>query len=188
MSEAAVSGVSPWLTLGRWVGGLMFAAIAWVAAYAHLTDFADIVVAAFGLERGTHFAESVHFFVYDAPKVLLQLVSIVFLMGVIKIFFSPERTRALLSGKRLGVGIVLAATLGIVTPFCSSSAVPMFMGFVTAGVPMGQLTFSFLMSAPMVNEVALALLFGMFWQVAAMYLGVVAAGILLVGYVFNAVL
>ena len=140
-------------------------------AYAYLTDFADVVVAAFGLERGTHFAEAVHFFFYDTPKVLLLLIGIVFLMGVIHTFFSPERTRALLSGKRVGVGNVLAASLGIVTPFCSCSAVPLFIGFVSAGVPLG-VTFSFLIAAPMVNEVALALLFGMFgWQVAALYLG-----------------
>ncbi len=102
---------------------------------------------------------------------LLLLTGIVFLMGVIQTFFSPERTRALLSGKRVGVGNVLAATLGIVTPFCSCSAVPLFIGFLSAGVPLG-VTFSFLISAPMVNEVALALLFGMFgWKVAGLYLG-----------------
>jgi len=92
-------------------------------------------------------------------------------MGVIQTFFSPERTRALLSGKGVGVGNVLAASLGIVTPFCSCSAIPLFIGFLSAGVPLG-VTFSFLISAPMVNEVALALLFGMFgWKVAALYLG-----------------
>jgi uncharacterized membrane protein YraQ (UPF0718 family) len=102
---------------------------------------------------------------------LLLLTGIVFLMGIVQTFFSPERTRAMLSGKRVGVGNVLAASLGIVTPFCSCSAVPLFIGFLSAGVPLG-VTFSFLISAPMVNEVALVLLFGMFgWQVAALYLG-----------------
>lgn len=111
-----------------------------------------------------------HFFAYDAPKVLLLLVAVVFVMGVVHTFFDPERTRALLSGKRLGIGNALAAGLGIVTPFCSCSAVPLFIGFLTAGVPLGA-TFSFLISAPMVNEVALVLLFGMFgWRVAALYL------------------
>jgi uncharacterized membrane protein YraQ (UPF0718 family) len=91
-------------------------------------------------------------------------------MGIVHTFVSPERTRAMLSGKRLGVGNVMAASLGIVTPFCSCSAVPLFIGFLQAGVPLG-ITFSFLISAPMVNEVALALLFGMFgWKVAALYL------------------
>ncbi|WP_294252480.1 permease [Propionivibrio sp.] len=114
--------------------------------------------------------EAVHFFFYDTPKVLLLLTGIVFLMGVIQTFFSPERTRSLLSGKRVGVGNVLAASLGIVTPFCSCSAIPLFIGFLSAGVPLG-VTFSFLISAPMVNEVALALLFGMFgWKVAGLYL------------------
>jgi len=185
MSETTASGVPPRLTFSRWVIGLAVAAVVWVAAYASLTDFADAVVAGFGLERGTHFAEAVHFFFYDTPKVLLLLVGIVFLMGVIQTFFSPERTRALLSGKRLGVGNVLAASLGIVTPFCSCSAVPLFIGFLSAGVPMG-VTFSFLISAPMVNEVALALLFGMFgWQVAAMYLGLGLAVAIVAGYVIG---
>jgi len=115
--------------------------------------------------------ESLHFFFYDTPKVVLLLIGIVFVMGVVQTFFAPQRTRALLSGRRSGVGNVLAATLGIVTPFCSCSAVPLFIGFLSAGVPLG-VTFSFLISAPMVNEVALVLLFGLFgWQVAALYLG-----------------
>ena len=157
--------------LTAWIIGLLLAGALWLAIYSHLTDFADAVIDALGLAHGTHLGEAVHFFFYDTPKVLLLLIGIVFLMGVIQTFFSPERTRALLSGKRVGVGNVLAASLGIVTPFCSCSAVPLFIGFLSAGVPLG-VTFSFLISAPMVNEVALALLFGMFgWKVAALYLG-----------------
>ncbi len=92
-------------------------------------------------------------------------------MGIVQTFFSAERTRSLLAGKRLGIGNTLAALLGIVTPFCSCSAVPLFIGFLSAGVPLG-ITFSFLISAPMINEIALALLFGLFgWKVAALYLG-----------------
>jgi len=160
---------SPGMT--TWVIGLTFASVLWFLIYSHLTDFADAMIAALGLAHGTHLGDAVHFFFYDTPKVLLLLIGIVFLMGVIQTFFSPERTRALLSGKRVGVGNVLAASLGIVTPFCSCSAVPLFIGFLSAGVPLG-VTFSFLISAPMVNEVALALLFGMFgWKVAALYLG-----------------
>ncbi|MCL6556543.1 MAG: permease [Burkholderiales bacterium] len=156
--------------LALWLAGIAFAALLWLALYTHLTEFADFVVSRLGLSRGTHLGEAVHFFFYDTPKVLLLLVGIVFLMGIIQTFFAPERTRALLSGKRLGLGNVLAAGLGIVTPFCSCSAVPLFIGFVSAGVPLG-VTFSFLISAPMVNEVALALLFGLFgWKVAALYL------------------
>ena len=154
-----------------WVIGLLVASPLWFLIYSHLTDFADSVISALGLAHGTHLGEAVHFFFYDAPKVLLLLTGIVFIMGIVQTFFSPERTRAMLSGKRVGVGNVLAASLGIVTPFCSCSAVPLFIGFLSAGVPLG-VTFSFLISAPMVNEVALVLLFGMFgWKVAALYLG-----------------
>jgi hypothetical protein len=151
-------------------GGVLLAGLLWIVAYANLTLFADSVLALSGLSRETHFGEALHFFFYDTPKVLLLLSGIVFIMGIVHTFISPERTRAMLSGKRLGVGNVLAATLGIVTPFCSCSAVPLFVGFLSAGVPLG-VTFSFLISAPMVNEVALGLLFGMFgWKVATLYL------------------
>ena len=112
---------------------------------------------------------AVEFFFYDAPKVVMLLVVAVFGIGIIRSFFSPEKTRAILSGKSLFIGNILAALLGVVTPFCSCSAVPLFIGFVTAGVPLG-VTFSFLISAPMVNEIALALLYGLVgWQIAAMY-------------------
>lgn len=157
--------------LSRWILGVSMATVLWAVAYSQLSAFADTVVSLLGLSRATALGEAVHFFFYDTPKVLFLLVGIVFVMGVIQTFFAPERTRALLSGKRVGVGNVLAASLGIVTPFCSCSAVPLFIGFLSAGVPLG-VTFSFLVSAPMVNEVALALLFGMFgWKVAALYLG-----------------
>ncbi len=155
----------------RWLAGVTVAALFCLAAYTHLTEFADGVLRLLGLRRETAFGEALHFFFYDTPKVLLLLTGIVFVMGVIQTFFAPERTRALLSGKRVGVGNLLAATLGIVTPFCSCSAVPLFIGFLSAGIPLG-VTFSFLISAPMVNEVALALLFAMFgWKVASLYLG-----------------
>ena len=154
----------------RWLGAIAGATILWFAAYSFLVDFADAVIALLRLSRETRLGEAVHFFIYDTPKVLLLLIGVVFVMGVVQTFFVPERTRALLSGKRLGVGNVLAASLGIVTPFCSCSAVPLFIGFLSAGVPLG-VTFSFLISAPMVNEVALVLLFGLFgWKVAGLYL------------------
>jgi uncharacterized membrane protein YraQ (UPF0718 family) len=137
-----------------------------------LTAFSDwLTFELLGLAPGTHLGEAVHFFLYDTPKVLLLLVGVVFAMGVVHSWISPERTRAWLANKPLGLGNVMAAGLGIVTPFCSCSAVPLFIGFLSAGVPLG-VTFSFLISAPMVNEVALALLFGLFgWKVAALYLG-----------------
>lgn len=146
------------------------AAAAWWLAYAHLTEFSDGVVRLLGVDPASHLGSAVGFFVFESPKVLLLLAGIVFVMGVIHTFVSPERTRALLSGRGLGVGNVMAAGLGVVTPFCSCSAVPLFIGFLQARVPLG-VTFSFLISAPMVNEVALTLLFGMLgWKVAALYL------------------
>jgi len=186
MNEKFVTtAVPPAPTFAKWIVGLAVAALAWIAAYSQLIPFADALVAAVGLERGTHFAEAVHFFAYDTPKVLLLLVGIVFLMGVIQTFFAPERTRALLAGKRLGVGNAMAASLGIVTPFCSCSAVPLFIGFLSAGVPLG-VTFSFLIAAPMVNEVALALLFGMFgWKVAALYLGLGLTVAIVAGFIIG---
>ena len=160
----------PSAQLRQWLIGLGLGIVLWLAAYSQLTAFADALVSAAGLSRQTHFGEAVHFFFYDTPKVLLLLTGIVFVMGVLQTFFSPGRTRALLSGKREGLGNLLAAGLGIVTPFCSCSAVPLFIGFLSAGVPLG-VTFSFLISAPMVNEVALALLFGLFgWKVAGLYM------------------
>ena len=158
-------------SLPVWILGVAVSMALWFLAYSQLVPFADWVIAQFGLTRDTRLGETVHFFFYDTPKVLMLLVGVVFLMGVIQTFFAPEKTRALLSGKRAGMANVLAASLGIVTPFCSCSAVPLFIGFLSAGIPLG-VTFSFLISAPMVNEVALALLFAMFgWKVAALYLG-----------------
>jgi uncharacterized membrane protein YraQ (UPF0718 family) len=112
----------------------------------------------------------VAFFLYDVPKILLLLSGMIFLISILRTFFSPERTRALLGGKRQGIGNVLAAMLGIVTPFCSCSAVPLFIGFVESGIPLG-VTFSFLIAAPLINEVAVVMLFGLFgWKVAGLYI------------------
>lgn len=169
----------------RWLVSLIVMVAAWAFIYTHLDAFANIVISLFGLSRETRLGEAVHFFWFDTPKVLLLLVAVVFVMGVIHTFFAPEKTRALLSGKRLGIGNTLAATLGIVTPFCSCSAVPIFIGFLSAGVPLG-VTFSFLISAPMVNEVALALLFGLFgWKVAALYLALGLAIAIVAGLVIG---
>lgn len=153
-----------------WLMGIPLAVTLWFFLYSQLDNFANFVLSLTGLDRTSHLGESIHFFFYDMPKVLLLLVGVVYLMGIIQTFFSPEKTRDLLSGKRLGAGNTMAALLGIVTPFCSCSAVPLFIGFLSAGVPLG-VTFSFLISAPMVNEIALGLLFAMFgWKVAALYL------------------
>ena len=146
-------------------------AFVWVVLYSNLEWFAALLLQVAGMSRESRLGEAFSFFIYEVPKVLLLLTGVVFVMGVVHTFVSPERTRAMLSGRRTGVGNVMAACLGIVTPFCSCSAVPLFIGFLQAGVPLG-VTFSFLIAAPMINEVALALLFGMFgWRVALLYMG-----------------
>lgn len=154
---------------------LAVAAITWWMAYTVLQPVAEFITFdLLALARGSHLGEAVAFFLYDVPKILLLLSGMIFLLTIVRTFFSPERTRQLLGGKRVGIGNVLAALLGIVTPFCSCSAVPLFIGFVESGIPLG-VTFSFLIAAPVINEVALVLLFGLFgWQVALLY---VASGL-----------
>ncbi len=125
----------------------------------------------FGLKPGTHLGEALNFFLYDTTKIFFLLTTIIFVVAVIRASFPPEKTKRLLSHKREYVGNILAALLGIVTPFCSCSAVPLFIGFVESGVPLG-VTFSFLISSPMVNEVALTMLWGLFgWKIALIYIG-----------------
>ncbi len=166
--------------------GLALAALAvWIIAYSQLVPFSKAVVALLALSSGSRLEEAATFFAYDTPKVLLLLALIVFLMGIVRSYFAPERTRALLAGRREGVGNVLAACLGVVTPFCSCSAVPMFIGFVSAGIPLGA-TFSFLIAAPMVNEVALGLLFGLVgWKVALAYLALGLTVAIVAGWVLG---
>lgn len=146
-------------------------AVLWYAVYRMLKPFADwLTYSLFGLSNTSHIGQTVDFFIFEAPKVLMLLTLIVFVVGIIRSYFTPERTRRILAGKRESVGNVLAAMLGIVTPFCSCSAVPLFIGFVQAGVPLG-VTLSFLIAAPMINEVAVVLLFGMFgWKVTLVYI------------------
>lgn len=142
----------------------------WVLLYLNLHKLADFMVEGlFRMEPGKHLTESIRFFIYEVPKVMLLLVLIIFIVGIIRSYFSPEKTRKALEGKPLFVGNVMASLLGIVTPFCSCSAIPLFLGFVEAGIPIG-VTFSFLIAAPMINEVALVLLVGLFgWKVALIY-------------------
>ncbi len=143
---------------------------AWVLLYKNLQSLTDwLIDSLLGLTGGKHFTESLRFFIFEVPKVLLLLCLIIFFVGIIRSFFTPERTRKALEGKSLFTGNVMAALLGIVTPFCSCSAIPLFLGFVQAGIPIG-VTFSFLIAAPMINEVAVILLFGLFgWKVALIY-------------------
>jgi len=164
---------------------LAVAALAWWALYQSLMPASEALVAALPVERSSHLGGALQFFFYDTPKVLLLLTAVVFVMGMVNSYFTPERTRALLAGRSEGAANVMAASLGIVTPFCSCSAVPLFIGFVQAGVPLG-VTFSFLVSAPMVNEVALALLFGLFgWKIAALYLGLGLTVAVVAGWVIG---
>lgn len=150
----------------------LFGLVVWYVVYKQLLPFSHFFsYGLFGFEKGSHLGEAIQFFVYDTPKVMMLLTLIVFAVGILRSFFTQERTRKFLAGKRETAGNVMAALLGIVTPFCSCSAVPLFLGFVQAGVPLG-VTFSFLIAAPMVNEIALVLLYGLLgWKVAAIYLG-----------------
>ena len=164
---------------------LLVAAAVWFVAFQALTPLSEMLTALLPVDRDSHLGGALQFFFYDTPKVLLLLTGVVFVMGMINSYFTPERTRALLAGRAEGVGNVLAASLGVVTPFCSCSAVPLFIGFVQAGVPLG-ITFSFLISAPMVNEVALALLLGLFgWKIAGLYLGLGLAVAIVSGWVIG---
>ncbi len=144
----------------------------WFLIYLNLTKLTDwFVFSLLGLSKEAHFANALWFFLYEFPKVMLLLVLIIFFVGIIRTFFTPERTRKALEGKKTFTGNVMASSLGVVTPFCSCSAIPLFLGFVESGIPLG-VTFSFLIAAPMINEVAVVLLYGLFgWQVTAIYVG-----------------
>lgn len=152
--------------------------IVWFFVYHNLQVITNwLIDSVLKLEKGSKFTEALRFFIFEVPKVLLLLTLIIFAVGIVRSYFSPERTRKILAGKSTFGGNIMASLLGIVTPFCSCSAIPLFLGFVEAGVPLG-VTFSFLIAAPMINEVAIILLFGMFgWKVTAIYIvtGIVVA-------------
>ena len=157
----------------------------WFVIYKSLIAFSHWVVSLLPIDPKSHLGGAVQFFFYDTPKVLMLLTGIVFVMGMINSYFTPERTRAILAGKTEGMANVAAASLGVVTPFCSCSAVPLFIGFVQAGVPLG-VTFSFLIAAPMINEVALTLLFSLFgWKIAALYLGLGLSVAIVSGFILG---
>jgi uncharacterized membrane protein YraQ (UPF0718 family) len=140
----------------------VLAGVGWWLLYSSLAPAARwITEKLFGLSVESHLGSAVEFFLYETPKVLMLLVAVVFVVGIVRTFFTPERARRLLAGRRESGGNVLAAMLGVVTPFCSCSAVPLFIGFVESGVPLG-VTLSFLIAAPMVNEIAIVLLFERF--------------------------
>ena len=137
----------------------------------YLQLFADwLTYSVLELVQGSPLASSVNFFIYDSIKVTLMLAVIVFLVAIVRTYITPQRVKKWVAGKPEGLGNVVAAVLGIPTPFCSCSAVPLFIGFVESGVPLG-ITFSFLIASPLINEVAAAMLFAMFgWQIALIFI------------------
>jgi uncharacterized membrane protein YraQ (UPF0718 family) len=153
-------------------GWLLVALPLWVLLYVVLHRVAEwVAFGVFKLTPKSHLGEATAFFFYDAPKVLLLLTLIVFIVTFLQSFVSSTRVRNALARRRAGLGNALASLFGIITPFCSCSAVPLFIGFLRAGVPLG-VTFSFLVAAPMINEVALGMLFAMFgWKIALLYAG-----------------
>jgi hypothetical protein len=167
-----------------WVPIILFPV--WFLIYHNLQPMTDwLIDTALGMTKGAHLTEALRFFVFEFPKVMLLLTLIIFFVGIIRTYFTPERTRKALEGKKTFTGNMMAATLGIVTPFCSCSAIPLFLGFVESGVPLG-VTFSFLIAAPMINEVAIILLYGLFgWQVAAIYVGTGLAIAILAGWIIG---
>jgi uncharacterized membrane protein YraQ (UPF0718 family) len=158
----------------------------WGVIYFNLSAITDFITYnLLGLNKDTSLTNAVCFFLFEVPKVLLLLTLIVFVVGIIRSYFSPERTRKILGGKKLFAGNILASLLGIVTPFCSCSAIPLFLGFVESGIPLG-VTFSFLIAAPMINEVALVLLFGLFgWQTALLYMSTGLLIAIISGYIIG---
>jgi uncharacterized membrane protein YraQ (UPF0718 family) len=165
----SVAALVPTSKRGR---GLTLAGVAaaWVVAYwVNGWVWDRLLFDGLGMEPTTRVSETIYFFLYDTIKIALLLVGIIFVVTVLRSYMSVERTRALLGGKREGIGNVMAAGLGVITPFCSCSAVPAFIGFVAAGVPIG-VTLSFLIASPLVNEIAIGMLFSLFgWQIAALY-------------------
>lgn len=160
--------------------------VAWIAVYNNLERITDVFVySMLQLDKDAPFTSAIHFFIYEVPKVLLLLTLIVFVVGIIRSYFSPERTRKMLGGKKHFAGNVMASSLGVVTPFCSCSAIPLFLGFVESGIPLG-VTFSFLIAAPMINEVALVLLFGLFgWETALLYMSTGLFIAIISGYIIG---
>ncbi|MFA9389123.1 MAG: permease [Prolixibacteraceae bacterium] len=177
------------LVLNKSMKGWLFPLIMlplWLVLYWNLQTISDYLVGhIFRMEAGTHLTETLRFFIFEVPKVMLLLILIIFGVGIVRSYFTPEKTRKALEGKSLLTGNVMASVLGIVTPFCSCSAIPLFLGFVEAGVPLG-VTFSFLIAAPMINEVALVLLVGLFgWNVALIYVGTGLAIAIFAGWILG---
>jgi uncharacterized membrane protein YraQ (UPF0718 family) len=162
------------LDINKKFNGWLFPSILlplWVLLYWNLKWLSNYIIdVIFNMPAGDRLTETLRFFIFEVPKVMMLLILIIFAVGIVRTYFTPEKTRKILEGKSLFTGNIMASLLGIITPFCSCSAIPLFLGFVEAGVPLG-VTFSFLIAAPMINEVAVILLFGLFgWKVAAIYI------------------
>jgi len=169
----------------RLVLGLVAAAAGWAVLYAINERLWDVLFYdVFGLDPATRLASAIHFFFYDTAKIMLLIVGLIFAISLARSSVPPERVRDLIVGRHVAVGFALAAVFGAVTPFCSCSSVPLFIGFVAAGVPLG-VTLTFLIASPLINEIGVVMLAGMVgWEIAAMYVvaGLVlaiAAGVLL---------
>ncbi|MGC9152063.1 MAG: permease [Microbacter sp.] len=165
---------------------VLSAIIGWFVVYHFLQPMTDWVVdTLLGMTKGAKLTETIRFFIFEYPKVMLLLLLIIFFVGIIRTFFTPERTRKALEGRRTFTGNVMASMLGIVTPFCSCSAIPLFLGFVETGVPLG-VTFSFLIASPMINEVAVILLYGLFGlKTALIYISTGLAIAMIAGYIIG---
>lgn len=169
----------------RWLW-MIFPALIWLAVYFNLQYMVDLLINdVAGMDQGRPLTEAIRFFLFEVPKVFLLLVSIIFIVGIIRSFFTRERTRRALEGRSLLTGNVMAALLGVVTPFCSCSAIPLFLGFIESGIPLG-VTFSFLIAAPMINEVAVVLLFGLFgWKISLAYVSTGLVISILAGWIMG---
>ncbi|MEA3316186.1 MAG: permease [Campylobacterota bacterium] len=144
-----------------------------------------VVFDTFGFEGGTNIGDALHFFLYDTIKIFILLITIIFTVSFLRTYFNTEKVRVYLQNKSLFIGNILASLFGIITPFCSCSAIPLFLGFMQARIPIG-ITFSFLISAPLNNEIAIAMLFGLFgWKVTAIYIGFGLLVAIIGGYIIG---
>jgi len=146
-----------------------------------------LVYETWGMNSETAAGSAVHFFIYDTIKIFILLITIIYLVSFLRTYFNTEKVRVYLQGKSEFTGNILAAVFGIITPFCSCSAIPLFLGFMQARIPVG-ITFSFLISAPLNNEIAIAMLFGLFgWKITAIYIGFGLAVAIIGGYIIGKV-
>ncbi|MFP4636292.1 MAG: permease, partial [Nitriliruptoraceae bacterium] len=157
-------------TSRRLVWGLLGVAGAWAVLYAVNERLWDLLIYdLLGLDAETRLGSAVHFFLYDTAKIMLLIVGLIFAISLARSAVPPEKVRDLIVGRHVAVGFGLAAVFGAITPFCSCSSVPLFIGFVAAGVPLG-VTLTFLITSPLINQIGVVMLAGMVgWEIAALY-------------------